>query len=84
MHAAKAPLSSLQANVDPDSLDENPNEALVEVVGLDGPEPIVVFGGVVSDGALIVHVHVAGEASVLPAASVARTLNVCEPVLSPL
>jgi hypothetical protein len=84
VQAAKAPLSSLHSNADPDSLDENANEALVDVVGFDGPDPIVVSGGVVSDGALIVHVHVAGEASVLPAASVARTLNVCEPVLSPL
>ena len=42
------------------------------------------FGGVVSDGALIVQVHVAGVASVLPAASVARTLNVCEPAARPL
>ena len=37
-----------------------------------GPESIVVFGAVVST----VNVRVAGEASTLPAASVARTRNV--------
>ena len=41
---------------------------------------IVVFGAVVS----IVHVNEAGERSVLPAASVARTWKVCEPWLRPL
>jgi hypothetical protein len=80
VHVAKAPASSLHSKVDPDSLDVNANEALVEVVGFAGPEPIVVSGGVVSAGALIVQVRVAGEASVLAAASVARTLKVCEPV----
>ena len=32
----------------------------------------------------IVHVWVAGVASALPAASTARTVNVCAPVLRPL
>ena len=32
----------------------------------------------------IIQVCEAGVASMLPAASVARTLNVCEPMLSPL
>jgi hypothetical protein len=47
-----------------------------------GPETIVVSGAVVSPGAVIVQVTVAGEASTLPAASVARTVNVCEPTAS--
>ena len=84
MHEAHEPESSWHANVDPDSLELNANDALVEVVEALGPESIVVFGGVVSDGAVIVHVCVAGLASVLPAASVARTLKLCEPALSPL
>ena len=62
----------------------NANDALVDADGSAGPEEIVVSGAVVSDGALIVHVHDAAEASVLPAASVARTLNVCDPVARPL
>ena len=43
-----------------------------------GPDVMLVSGGVVS-GVPIVHVRVAGVGSVLPAASVARTLNVCDP-----
>ena len=84
MQATYAPASSLHSNVEPASVEVNANDALVDVVGLLGPELIVVSGGVVSLGALIVQVHEAGEASVLPAASVARTLKVCEPVLRPL
>ena len=84
VHAFQAPLSTRHANVEPASVEVKANVAVASLVGSFGPEPMVVSGGVVSDGALIVHVYVAGEASVLPAASVARTLNVCEPVLSPL
>ena len=84
VHEAHEAESNWQANVDPDSLELNANDALVEVVDAFGPEPIVVVGGVVSDGAVIVHVCVAGLASVLPAASVARTLKVCDATLRPL
>jgi hypothetical protein len=52
----------------------------VEFVGSEGPESIVVSGAVVST----VQVRVAGEESVLPALSVARTENVWEPSLNPM
>ena len=71
-------------NVDPVSLEVKPDDEVVAVVGLAGPEVIVVLGAVVSAPVLIVQVCVAAEASTLPAASVARTLNVCEPALSAL
>jgi translation elongation factor TU len=45
-----------------------------------GPESIVVSGAIVST----VNVRVAGVASVFPAASVARTANVCEPCARPV
>ena len=89
MHAAYEPVSSLQRNVsEPDgvvsSLPLNPKLAAVSVVPEAGLEVIVAVGAVVSAGAEIVHVAVAGEASTLPAASVARTLKVCEPTARPL
>ncbi len=56
----------------------------MSVVEADGPLVIVVSGGVVSVGATTVQLRLAGEASVLPAASVARTSNVCEPTATPL
>ena len=62
------------------------NEKLADddVTVPDGPEPIVVSGGVVSGGGTFtVQVREAGEASVLPAPSVARTSNVCEPFARP-
>jgi NaMN:DMB phosphoribosyltransferase len=74
----------LHVNVEPDSVEVNPDDELVDVVGFAGPDVIVVSGAVVSAAALMVQVHVAGVASVLPAASVARTLTVCEPVVRPL
>ena len=46
----------------------------------EGPAVMLVSGGVLSVGGSIVHVCDAGLASTLPAASVARTLKVCEPV----
>ena len=82
-HVAKLLASSLHSNVAPASLAVNANEALVESVDASGPDVIVVSGGVVSAG-VIVHVRVAGVASVLPAGSVARTLNVCAPTPRPL
>ena len=45
-----------------------------------GPESIVVFGAAVA----IVNVRVAGVASTLPAASLARTENVCVPTARPV
>ena len=51
----------------------------VEFVGSEGPAVIVVSGAVRS----IVHVWLAGVASVLPAGSVARTSNVWLPPASP-
>ena len=69
----------------PASVAVNAIEALVEVP-LAGAVVIVVSGGVVSPdaGSLTVQVAVAGEASTLPAVSVARTLKVCEPTARPL
>ena len=57
------------------------NEAEVLLTEPEGPEPMVVSGGVVSGGGavLTVQVRVAGVASTLPAASVALTEKVCEP-----
>ncbi len=56
----------------------NVNDALVEVVEDAGPDEIVVVGGAV----LTVNDRVAGLASTLPAASVARTETLCEPSAS--
>jgi hypothetical protein len=58
------------------SLELNARPAVVAVVVPEGPELIVVSGAVVSAGgvgACTVQLSVAGEASVLPAASVALT-----------
>ena len=49
------------------------------LVGLAGPEMIVVCGGTVST----VQVAVAGDTLVLPTESVALTLKVCEPFARP-
>lgn len=60
------------------SEEENVNEAEVLVTVPDGPELIVVSGGVVSGvgAVLTVQVRVAGVLSTLPAASLALTENV--------
>jgi hypothetical protein len=61
------------------------NEAAVLVTVPLGPELIVVCGGVVSDaGSWMVQLRLAGVASVLPAASIARTRKVWEPAARPL
>jgi hypothetical protein len=83
-HDAHAPPSMRHSNVDPDSLLANAKLADPDALGFDGPDEIVVSGGVVSAAAEIVQVCVAGEASTLPAASVARTSNVCDPAPRPL
>jgi hypothetical protein len=74
---AAAPPSIVQLNV-PASVEVNEKFAVVLLVGLVGCAVIVVFGATVS----IVQVKLAGVASVLPAASVARTWNVWLPSAS--
>ncbi len=69
--AAPGP-SSLHSNVAPGLAAENVNDGDAPFVGPDGPVLIVVSGAIVST----VNVRVAGVASTLPAASVARTENV--------
>jgi hypothetical protein len=58
------------------------NEKLAAVCDVDplGPAVMVVSGGVVST----VHVNEAGEGSMLPAASIARTWKVCDALESPV
>jgi hypothetical protein len=76
----------LHSKVDPASVEENVNEADVLLTVPEGPELMVVFGGVVSgSGAVLtVQVRVAGVASTLPAPSVALTEKVCEPSERPV
>ncbi len=68
----------MHSNVDPASEEENVKLAELVLIVPDGPESIVVSGGVVSDGGavLTVNVRVAGVVSVFPAASVAWTEKV--------
>jgi hypothetical protein len=75
----QVPESSEHWKVDPLSLELKPKLAAVEVVVPDGPETIDVSGAVVSGGVCTVQLWVAGDASVLPAASVARTEKVWVP-----
>ena len=84
VHAVKVAPSSEHWNVEPDSLAEKANVALVEFVLALGPDVIVVSGGVVSAASWIVQLRLAGVVSALPAASVAKTRNVCDPVLRPV
>jgi hypothetical protein len=80
------PLSSLQAKLEPGSLEEKVKLAPVEAVLVAGPLAIEVCGAVVSSGGsgtLTVQLSVAGVASTLPAASVARAEKVCAPVARP-
>src|ERR671915_595182 len=78
MQAAKAAPSREHSKAEPDSLELKWNEALVLVVVAGGACEIVVCGAAVST----VIARLAGVASVLPAASVARTSNVCAPLAS--
>src|SRR5262249_56078569 len=57
------------------SVDVKEKLGVVVFDGLPGAAVIDVFGAAVST----VHVKLAGDASVFPAGSVARALNVCEP-----
>jgi hypothetical protein len=82
VHAVHAPESSEHWKLEPLSLELKSKLALVEVVVPDGPEEIVVSGAVLSTGgagAATVQLRLAGEVSVLPAASVARTAKVWDP-----
>jgi hypothetical protein len=84
VHGSQEPESSLHSNTGSGSRELKANVALVELVYLAGPELMLVPGGVLSASGSIVHDSLAGLGSVFPAASVARTLNVCDPALRPL
>ena len=75
----KPPPSSSHSKVEPPSVAENSKDGLGLVSGSGGTTSMVVSGAAVS----IVHVNCAGEASVFPAWSVARTLNVWLPSARP-
>ena len=79
MQAAHEPPSSLHSKVEPDSVEVKANVAVLDETVPVGPLVIEVFGATLST----VHVRVAGVASTLPAASLARTENVCEPFARP-
>jgi hypothetical protein len=79
VQASYAPSSSLQANVAPAS-EEKVRDALVLLVGVVLVSVAVVSGAVVST----VNVTDAGEASTLPAASIARTRIVFDPAARPV
>ena len=70
--------SSLHSNVEPGFVEVNVNDGDATFVGPVGPDVIVVSGAAVST----VNDRVAGVASTLPAASVARTENVYAPSAS--
>jgi hypothetical protein len=72
------PPSMRHSKVEPPSEELNVKLGVVSLDGSEGLESIVVFGAVRST----VQVWLAGVASVLPAASVARTWNVWLPALS--
>ena len=74
LQAVKAAPSIRHSNVDPDWVAENPKVGVLSAIVLpsDGPESIVVSGGVAST----VKVRLAGLGSVCAAESVARTSKV--------
>jgi hypothetical protein len=76
--------SSEHWKAEPLSLELKLKLAFLELVVLPGPELIEVLGGVVSAAEVTLQLRVAGEASVLPAASVAVTENAWEPTARPL
>ncbi len=80
LHDANEPPSSAHWKPAPPSFDVNVNVGVASLVGPLGPLLIVVSGSTVST----VQVREAGLPSVLPAASVARTWNVCEPCARPV
>jgi hypothetical protein len=69
VQAVNAAPSSEQAKVEPGSLDEKANEAELELTRPDGPESIVVSGGVVSGSASVVKNQTLSAASALPTTS---------------
>ena len=78
VQGANAPASTLHSNVEPTCVDVNWKSPVASVLGFASAAVIVVFGGAVST----VHVCESGVASMLPARSIARTRNVCEPSAS--
>jgi hypothetical protein len=80
VHAVNAAPSRLHSNVAAGSSAEKLNVAVVNAVEPSGPEPIVVFGATVSTTT----VRAFEAADVLPAASVAFAVYVCEPSATPL
>ena len=80
----------MHSKLEPGSVEEKEKLALVEVVVPDGPEPIVVSGGVVSGGGVsevdgvgsTAQVSAAGDGSTFPEASTARTEKLCVPRLT--
>jgi hypothetical protein len=74
--------SSLHSKVEPVSLEVKANEADVLFTVPEGPDVMVVSGGVVSGGGAVftVQVRLAGVASTLPAVSLALTSKVWEPL----
>ena len=83
LQAANEPPSIEQAKLEPASFEEKPKVGVVSdvVEPAAGPLSIVVFGAVVSGGALVstVKLRVAGVVSLLDAASMAYTLKVWLP-----
>ncbi len=84
LQAPQAEPSRRHSNVEPDSEEANDKLAAVEDVVPEGPAEIDVSGAVVSPGAVTVQARDAAVASVLPAASLARTSNVCVPTARPV
>lgn len=84
VQVANGALSTRHLKLLPASVEVNENSG-VESSVVDpsaGPAVIDVSGGVVSGGPVIVKPRVAGEGSVLPAASIARTEKMWPPVPS--
>lgn len=80
VQALQAPESSLHSKVPPASVEAKENEAVVWLVKLTADEVIEVSGARLST----VHVWTAGEESVLPAPSVARTSTLWAPSVRPV
>ncbi len=81
MQEPQVPASSRHWKVEPVSVAVKVKLAALDVTVPEVPPEIVVSGAVVSGGGTsTVQVRAAGVASVFPAASVARTSNVCDPL----
>src|SRR5262249_54442877 len=74
-HVSNCAASTRHWNVEPDSSDVKHQVGVASLLGDGAGTEVVGFGMIVST----VKVCEAGEGSVLPAASVARTSKVCEP-----